>query len=238
MAGQIVDPMIRPIAPPLQPNRIRAYRSSSMALNVIHQDERIIVLNKPTGLLSVPGIGPDKLDCLIRRVQREIPAARIVHRLDRDTSGVIVMALDAEAHRELSRQFHDREMRKIYIAIVHGRVEQDKGEIDLPMRKDKDRHNAPRQIIDHEQGRSAVTKYRVLERDADRSRLELRPITGRSHQLRLHLQSIDHPILGDDLYAPPDVQTMADRLLLHAQSLWLVHPGTAEPMTFEATCPF
>ena len=209
-----------------------------MALNVIHQDERIIVLNKPTGLLSVPGIGPDKLDCLIRRVQREIPAARIVHRLDRDTSGVIVMALDAEAHRELSRQFHDREVRKIYIAIVHGRVEQDKGEIDLPMRKDKDPHNAPRQIIDHEQGRSAVTKYRVLERDADRSRLELRPITGRSHQLRLHLQSIDHPILGDDLYAPPDVQTMADRLLLHAQSLWLVHPGTAEPMTFEATCPF
>ncbi len=209
-----------------------------MALNVIHQDGRIVVLNKPAGLLSVPGIGPDKLDCLATRVQSEIPAARIVHRLDRDTSGVIVMALDAEAHRELSRQFHDREVQKIYIAIVHGSVEQDKGKIDLPMRKDMDPQNAPRQIIDHDHGRSAVTNYRVLERDADRSRLELRPITGRSHQLRLHLQSIGYPILGDNLYAPPDVQGLADRLLLHAQSLWLVHPGTAEPMTFEATCPF
>ena len=209
-----------------------------MALNAIHQDERIIVLNKPTGLLSVPGIGPDKLDCLIRRVQNEISAARIVHRLDRDTSGVIVMALDAEAHRELSRQFHDREVQKIYIAIVAGNVKLDEGKIDLPMCKDMDPQNAPRQIIDHEQGRSAVTNYRVLERDADRSRLELRPITGRSHQLRLHLQSIGHPILGDDLYAPLDVQALADRLLLHARSLWLVHPGSASPMTFEATCPF
>ena len=209
-----------------------------MASDVIHQDERIIVLNKPTGLLSVPGIGPDKLDCLATRVQSEIPAARIVHRLDRDTSGVIVMALDAEAHREMSRQFHDREVQKIYIAIVHGSVEQDEGKIDLPVRKDMDPQNAPRQIIDHEQGRSAVTNFRVLERDAGRSRLELRPITGRSHQLRLHLQSIGHPILGDNLYAPLDVQALADRLLLHAQSLWLVHPGTAEPMTFEAECPF
>ncbi len=209
-----------------------------MALDVIHQDERIIVLNKPAGLLSVPGIGPDKLDCLATRLQSEIPAARIVHRLDRDTSGVIVMALDAEAHREMSRQFHDREVQKIYIAIVHGSVEQDEGKIDLPVRKDMDPQNAPRQIIDHEQGRSAVTDFRVLERDAGRSRLELRPITGRSHQLRLHLQSIGHPILGDNLYAPLDVQALADRLLLHAQSLWLVHPGTAEPMTFEAECPF
>ena len=209
-----------------------------MALNVIHQDERIIVLNKPTGLLSVPGIGPDKQDCLARRAQSEFAEARIVHRLDRDSSGVIVMALDAQAHRELSRQFHDREVQKVYIAIVHGVVEQDEGKIDLPMRKDMDPRNAPRQIIDHEQGRSAVTNYRVLERKTDRSRLELRPITGRSHQLRLHLQTIGHPILGDNLYAPLDVQALADRLLLHAQSLWIAHPGTAEPMTFEAECPF
>ena len=209
-----------------------------MAVNVIHQDERIVVLNKPTGLLSVPGIGPDKRDCLAARVKREIPAARIVHRLDRDTSGVIVMALDAQSHRELSRQFHDREVRKVYIAIVHGVVQHDEGEIDLPMRKDMDPENAPRQIIDHEQGRSAVTNYRVLQRDADRSRLELRPITGRSHQLRLHLQSIGHPILGDNLYSPPEIQSLADRLLLHAQALWLVHPSTAAPMTFEAECPF
>ena len=209
-----------------------------MALDVIHQDERILVLNKPPGLLSVPGIGPDKQDCLASRVQREFPGARIVHRLDRDTSGVIVMGLDAEAHRELSRQFHDREVHKIYVAIVHGMVEPDEGEVNLPMRKDMDPLNAPRQVIDHERGRSAVTKYRVLKRDADRTRLELRPITGRSHQIRLHLQSIGHPILGDDLYAPPEVAAMADRLLLHAQSLWLVHPGAAQPMTFESPCPF
>ncbi len=209
-----------------------------MALDVIHQDDRIIVLNKPTGLLSVPGIGPEKLDCLASRAQSEFAGARIVHRLDRDTSGVIVMALDAEAHRELSRQFHDREVQKVYIAIVAGIVEQDEGKIDLPMRKDMDPENAPRQIIDHERGRAAVTNYRVLKRDADCSRLELRPITGRSHQLRLHLQSIGHPILGDNLYSPPEVIALADRLMLHAQSLWLVHPGTAEPMTFEAECPF
>jgi len=209
-----------------------------MALDVIHQDDRIIVLNKPTGLLSVPGIGPEKLDCLASRAQCEFPGARIVHRLDRDTSGVIVMALDAEAHRELSRQFHDREVQKVYIAIVAGIVEQDEGKIDLPMRKDMDPENAPCQIIDHERGRAAVTNYRVLKRDADCSRLELRPITGRSHQLRLHLQSIGHPILGDNLYSPPEVIALADRLMLHAQSLWLVHPGTAEPMTFEAECPF
>ncbi len=209
-----------------------------MALDVIHQDERIIVLDKPAGLLSVPGIGPDKQDCLASRVQSEFSGARIVHRLDRDTSGVIVMGLDAEAHRELSRQFHDREVHKMYVAIVHGVLEPDEGEINLPMRKDMDPRNAPRQVIDRERGRPAVTKYRVLKRDADRTRLELRPITGRSHQIRLHLQSIGHPILGDDLYAPPDVQAMADRLLLHAQSLWLVHPGNAAPMTFEAQCPF
>ena len=209
-----------------------------MALDVIHQDERILVLDKPAGLLSVPGIGPDKQDCLASRVQSEFPGARIVHRLDRDTSGVIVMALDAEAHRELSRQFHDREVHKMYVAIVHGMVEPDEGEVNLPMRKDMDPRNAPRQVIDQEQGRSAVTKYRVLKRDADRTRLELRPITGRTHQIRLHLQSIGHPILGDDLYAPPETQEMADRLMLHAEKLWVVHPGTAAPMTFEAPCPF
>ena len=209
-----------------------------MALDVIHQDERILVLNKPPGLLSVPGIGPDKLDCLASRAQREFPGARIVHRLDRDTSGVIVMGLDAKAHRELSRQFHDREVHKMYVAIVSGMVEPDDGEVNLPMRKDMDPRNAPRQVIDHQQGRSAVTKYRVLKREADRTRLELHPITGRTHQIRLHLQSIGHPILGDDLYAPPEVVALADRLMLHAQSLWLVHPGTAEPMMFEAECPF
>lgn len=209
-----------------------------MHIEIIYQDQRIVVLNKQTGLLSVPGIGPEKKDCLAKRVNAQVPGARIVHRLDRDTSGVIIMALDAEAHRELSRQFQDREVKKTYIAVVNGLVELDQGEINLPMRKDMESGSKPLQIIDHEQGRSAVTNYRVLNRETDRTRLELKPITGRSHQLRLHLKTIGHPILGDDLYAPPEVQAMAERLLLHAEMLWVVHPGTAEPMTFEVPCPF
>jgi len=207
---------------------------------VLHRDERIIVLNKPHGLLSVPGIGAAKLDCLATRVQRQYPEARIVHRLDRDTSGVIVMAFDAEAHRELSRQFHDREVEKRYTAIVAGHVQSDTGRIDLPIRKDMDPANKPRQLIDHEHGRPSITDYTVIERldDPQRTRLDLKPITGRSHQLRLHLKEIGHPILGDDLYAPPEVLALSDRLLLHARELWFVHPGNAAPMHFQAACPF
>lgn len=200
------------------------------------------MLNKPVGLLSVPGIGPEKRDCLATRVAAEYPGARIVHRLDRDTSGVILMARDAEAHRELSRQFHDREVSKSYIAVVAGAMERDSGVIDLPMRKDMDPANAPRQVIDFAEGRPAVTHWWVRERlhanGTDRTRLLLKPITGRSHQLRLHLKHIGHPILGDDLYAPANVLAMSDRLLLHAQSLTIVHPESASLMTFEAPCPF
>lgn len=209
-----------------------------MALDVIYKDNRLLALNKPAGLLSVPGIGQDKTDCLASRAAIEFPGARIAHRLDRDTSGVIIMAMDAEAHRELSRQFHDRETSKIYIAIVAGVIEHQEGRIDLPMRKDMDPRNAPRQVIDHAEGRRAITNWWVIQRGADRSRLRLQPITGRSHQLRLHLKSIGHPILGDDLYAPAKVLAMADRLMLHAQSLTIVHPEKASLMTFEAACPF
>jgi len=209
---------------------------------ILHLDERLIVLDKPVGLLSVPGIGHDNRDCLAVRVAAAYPGARIVHRLDRDTSGVIVMARDAEAHRELSRQFHDREVSKTYIAIVAGVMSGDSGVIDLPMRKDMDPANAPRQVIDHAEGRPAITHWWVQRRETidgiDRTRVQLKPVTGRSHQLRLHLKSIGHPILGDDLYAPSAVLAMADRLMLHAQSLTLVHPQTASLMTFEAPCPF
>ncbi len=203
---------------------------------ILHHDTRILVIDKPTGLLSVPGIGPEKKDCLVARAAARFSGARIVHRLDRDTSGVIVLAFDAEAHRQLSIQFQDRQVEKSYLAVVYGLVESDEGEIDLPIRKDLD--DPPRQIIDHEQGRWAVTKWRLLERGGDRSRLELRPVTGRSHQLRLHLREIGHPILGDDLYAPPSALALADRLMLHAHTLSIVHPETAVPMTFTAPCPF
>jgi tRNA pseudouridine32 synthase/23S rRNA pseudouridine746 synthase len=205
-------------------------------LNILHRDQQIIALNKPSGLLSVPGIGPEAQDCLANRVAFEFPGARIVHRLDRDTSGVIVMALDADTHRELSRQFHDRETAKTYIAIAAGVMEKQGGEIDLPMRKDID--NPPWSIIDFVHGRNAVTRWRVIAQQPDRARLELNPITGRSHQIRLHLKVIDHPILGDDLYAPPEILALSDRLLLHAEALTITHPVTRERLRLHAPCPF
>jgi len=195
-----------------------------------------VVLDKPTGLLSVPGIGFEKRDCVAVRVASAVEGARIVHRLDRDTSGVMIMANNKETHRELSRQFQDREVQKTYEAIVFGVVKEDTGTIDLPIRKDME--NRPRQCVDHEQGKPSLTKWKVLEREDDRTRLALYPKTGRSHQLRLHLREIGHPILGDDLYATTEQQAMAPRLLLHAVSLTVVHPVSLESMTFESKVPF
>lgn len=203
---------------------------------VIYHDDFIVALDKPSGLLSVKGIGPDKIDCLAVRVASAVEGARIVHRLDMDTSGVIVMARDAETHRELSRQFQDREVKKTYVAIVGGIVKEDSGCIDIPIRKDFD--NPPRQCVDFEQGKPSQTHWKVLERERDRTRLELQPVTGRSHQLRIHLREIGHPILGDDLYAPKELQDMVPRLLLHALDLTVTHPGTGETIEFDAQCPF
>jgi tRNA pseudouridine32 synthase/23S rRNA pseudouridine746 synthase len=203
---------------------------------VLHADNRLLVFSKPPGLLSVPGIGPDKADCLASRAEEAFPGARIVHRLDRDTSGVIVLARDADAHRMLSIQFQERQVEKRYEAVVGGLMAIDDGEIDAPMRKDLD--DPPRQIIDDVQGRSAVTRFTVLERLDDRTRVELAPVTGRSHQLRVHLLSIGHPILGDDLYAPPDLLEASQRLLLHATILTITHPSTNEQVTFFDPCPF
>ncbi len=196
----------------------------------------MIVFEKPTGLLSVPGIGPEKADCLASRAELAFPGARIVHRLDRDTSGVIVMGRDADAHRELSRQFQDREVSKTYEAIVGGVLAIDEGLIDAPIRKDMD--NPPKQLIDDVHGRPSQTNWTVLERYSDRTRVQLHPLTGRSHQLRLHLLSIGHPILGDDLYAPPELRAAAPRLQLHSTVLCLAHPTTKKEMIFESSCPF
>jgi tRNA pseudouridine32 synthase/23S rRNA pseudouridine746 synthase len=210
-------------------------------LDVLYIDDHLLAINKPVGLLSVPGIGPEKADCLAARAARQFPGARIVHRLDRDTSGVILLARDAATHRELSRQFHDREVRKTYIAIVHGVMTSSQGRIDMPMRKDMDPRNAPRQVIDFSEGRPAITDWWVIESMPDRSRLRLSPLTGRSHQLRLHLKEIGHPILGDDLYAPAAVLAMSPRLLLHAEQLTVTHPSAKhrrKEITFKAPCPF
>ena len=203
---------------------------------VIYRDETIVVLDKPTGLLSVPGIGFEKRDCVAVRVASAVEGSRIVHRLDRDTSGVMIMANDKASHRELSRQFQDREVAKIYEAIVFGLVKEKTGTIDLPIRKDME--NPPRQCVDHEQGKPSLTKWKVIEQMEDRTRLALYPKTGRSHQLRLHLREIGHPILGDDLYATQVQQAMSDRLLLHAALLRVVHPATLESMTFTSKVPF
>lgn len=210
-----------------------------MNVEVIYSDEAIIVLNKPPHMLSVPGRGEHLKDCLASRVQAEFPDALIVHRLDMDTSGLIVMARGAEAHRTLSMAFEKRETDKRYVAIVDGKFAKNRGKVNLPIIVDWP--NRPRQKIDHDTGRPSLTFYRVGDYDEalEASRVELHPITGRSHQLRLHMQAIGHAILGDTLYASEAAQAKSpERLLLHARALTLPHPVSGEMMSFECPAPF
>jgi tRNA pseudouridine32 synthase/23S rRNA pseudouridine746 synthase len=211
------------------------------AIEPLYLDDTLLVVDKPSGLLAVPGRGADKQDCLAARVQARYPGALIVHRLDMSTSGLMVMARGAAAQRELSRAFAAREVGKRYIAVVAGRLDAPAeawGTIDLPIIVDWP--NRPLRIVDHHHGKPSLTRWRVLEHDASgrSTRVELEPITGRSHQLRLHLRELGHPILGDALYAPPAVQAMAPRLLLHAWSLRFAHPLTGTPLAFERPAPF
>jgi tRNA pseudouridine32 synthase/23S rRNA pseudouridine746 synthase len=207
-------------------------------VRILHHDRHLVVVDKPAGLLSVPGIGPEKADCLVARLQAAAPGSRIVHRLDFDTSGVIVLALDADTHRELSRQFQDREVRKRYVAVVAGQVAGDFGEIDLPLRKEA--LGSARQIVHATEGKPSVTRWKVVERldDPPRTRLALEPLTGRSHQLRVHCLAIGHPILGDPLYAPPEWRDAAPRLMLHAEMLEFTHPATGERLGVGSPAPF
>jgi len=205
-------------------------------IEILAADAELVVVSKPCGLLSVPGIGPEKADCLVARLQEAFPGVRIVHRLDRDTSGAMVLARSAASHRHLSVQFQERRVRKRYVAWVAGCMDVDAGEIDEPIRKDMDR--PPRQLIDAVSGRPSLTRFVVDQRRHDRTRVELHPVTGRSHQLRLHLCHIGHPILGDDLYAPPAIQEMAPRLQLHATFLGLHHPVTGAALEASSSPPF
>ncbi|WP_374442092.1 RluA family pseudouridine synthase [Pseudomonas panipatensis] len=206
-------------------------------IQIVYQDAALLVVNKPTLLLSVPGRADDNKDCLVTRLQENgYPEARIVHRLDWETSGLMVLARDADSHRELSRQFHDRETEKAYAALCWGEPELDSGRIELPLRYDPD--NKPRHIVDLEQGRHALTFWRVVERHGNYARVELTPITGRSHQLRVHMLSIGHPLLGDRLYANPEALALRDRLCLHASLLCLSHPQSGERLRFESPAPF
>ncbi|MBW8880778.1 MAG: RNA pseudouridine synthase [Asticcacaulis sp.] len=199
---------------------------------ILYADDALIVADKPAGLLSVPGRGADKQDCLVVRVRETFPDALTVHRLDQATSGLIALARGAEAHRTLSQAFASRQVAKHYVAIVRGHLP-DEGEIDLPLITDwPDR---PRQKVDLDIGKPSLTRYRTLSRDAGTSRVELEPVTGRSHQLRVHLLAIGHPILGDLLYTP---DTKSPRLLLHAEALSLPLPVTGETLSFESKAPF
>lgn len=203
---------------------------------IIHRDARLVVLDKPSGLLAVPGRGPDLQDCLAARVRGAIPGALVVHRLDRDTSGLMLMALDAEAQRHLGRQFEARAVHKTYECVVRGVPAADAGLVDLPIARDPAR--PPRYRIDHDRGRPSQTRWRVLDRGGDRARIEVEPLTGRSHQIRLHLAVLGHPILGDPLYADAATLRLAPRLLLHATALALAHPADGRRVSWRSPCPF
>ena len=209
------------------------YAPPSGPLSVIHVDEDILVVDKPSGLLTVPGRTADLADCLASRADAAYPGATIVHRLDMDTSGVIILARNRTAHRHIGLQFEKRMTSKRYIACVEGRIDANEGTIDLPLRCDWP--NRPLQMVCHEQGRAAVTHWHVLTRADASTRLALTPQTGRSHQLRVHMATLGHPILGDSFYGDP---TSAPRLMLHAERLDLRHPTGGAWHSFTAPCAF
>lgn len=213
---------------------LSAFRVFSQA-NPIYQDDSLLVVEKPAGMLAVPGRGEDKQDCLSVRVQQVFPDSLVVHRLDMATSGLMVFARGIEMQRELSRMFSAREVDKRYVAVVSGKPGQEAGEISLPLICDWP--NRPRHKVDHELGKPSLTRFRLGSYDAaaDTSRLELEPFTGRTHQLRVHLSAIGHPILGDALYGD---ESAASRLLLHACSLRFAHPASSEPLNFTSPPPF
>ena len=202
---------------------------------VLHADHEILVVAKPAGLLSVPGRGEGKSDCLIERLRGAFPTVLLVHRLDQDTSGVMVFGLTPHAQRTLSKQFEDRKVRKTYVARLDGRLEPKTGTVDLPLIVDWP--NRPRQKVDHAEGRPAQTDWRVIRASDQETRVRLFPLTGRSHQLRVHMAETGHAILGDPLYA---TGAAADhpRLMLHAENLRLRHPDSGEQISFNQPAPF
>lgn len=205
------------------------------ALRILHEDAHIIVVDKPAGLLSVPGKLAGRADCLVSRLQELYWDALLVHRLDCDTSGVIIFARTKTAQGFLGQEFEQRRAAKTYIARIYGAPHAEHGEIDLPIGPDWP--NRPRQMVSFEHGRPAQTKWRVLERSANETRIELSPKTGRSHQLRVHMSAQGTPILGDPIYSSGPARAHP-RLMLHAQSLSLHHPETGDWRTFSSSVPF
>jgi tRNA pseudouridine32 synthase/23S rRNA pseudouridine746 synthase len=211
------------------------YAPPTDPLVVLHRDASIIVVDKPAGLLSVPGRGPHLADCLISRIAAEYPGVLLVHRLDRDTSGVMVFALTRQAQKSLGQQFERKQTQKTYVARVQGQVAEDAGTVDLPLIVDWP--NRPRHMVCHETGKPAQTDWVVLDRGQGETRVEMTPRTGRTHQLRLHMMALGHPILGDPFYAS-DAGAPYDRMMLHSQKLTLTHPETGQGVTFVSPAPF
>lgn len=206
-------------------------------LKIIYHDDHLLVADKPSGLLSVSGNQPQFLDSLMWRVKQKYGFCEPAHRLDMATSGIMCFAMSKLADRELKRQFREREPKKHYQALVYGHIDQKQGEVNLPLICDWE--NRPRQRICFENGKPASTLYEVLELLPDNiTRVKLTPITGRSHQLRLHMLALSHPILGDKFYAPPRVRSLYSRLALHAQFLQITHPKTGKVICFESPVPF
>lgn len=212
-----------------------AYAPPDTPLAVLHADHMLVAVDKPAGLLSVPGKGAHLADCLLSRLKGAFPEALLVHRLDRDTSGVMVFALTPHAQRHLGLQFERRHARKNYIARVWGEPAGDAGSIDLPLIVDWP--NRPLQMVCHATGKPAQTGWQVLRREGGTARLRLTPLTGRSHQLRVHMKAIGHPILGDPFYAEGPARDFP-RMMLHAETLRLAHPDGGRGVTFRAPCPF
>lgn len=217
------------------PAPMTQYAPPDTPLDILHDDHEILVVNKPSGLLSVPGKGPDLADCLLARIVEAFPTALLVHRLDRDTSGVMVFALSPHAQRHLGLQFEKRQVQKTYVARVAGRLEPAQGTVDLPLIVDWP--NRPRQMVCHKTGRPAQTDWRVLRAGDEESRVRLGPKTGRSHQLRVHMLALGHPILGDPFYATGATRDHP-RLMLHSEELRLRHPDGGRGMRFRAPAPF
>lgn len=211
------------------------YNPPNDPLVVLHEDAHIVVVDKPAGLLSVPGKGEHLADCLLARVQAVFPDALLVHRLDRDTSGVMIFALTPHAQRHLGLQFEKRQTRKTYVARVFGHLMEKTGTVDLPLIVDWP--NRPRQMVDHENGKEAITDWRVQRVEGDTTRVKLFPRTGRSHQLRVHMLALGHPILGDPLYAS-GAALEAPRMMLHAEELRIRHPEGGKGMGFRAKVGF
>jgi tRNA pseudouridine32 synthase / 23S rRNA pseudouridine746 synthase len=204
-------------------------------VSLLHRDADFLVFDKPSGLLSVPGRHPALSDSLLTRVQEEYPQALIVHRLDKDTSGVVLMSRNRKAHAFVAAQFEARTTSKSYVAEVWGRVADDEGMIDLPLAIDPD--NKPRHRVDFEHGKSAQTRWQVIERGEKATRVRLFPLTGRTHQLRVHMKALGHVILGDEFYADGEALSAASRLLLHAEQLTFRRPDGSD-VTFTSPVPF